>query len=216
MFKTAPRNEKPPARSAVREALAAAIERHERAKRELAATEEALDTCRGTARDAESALERAAAAIEEAKANAARHLTDTALGRAGEAPVSIRQARANYQNAQDDYDSAIAAKGALAAKLKEAESELYWAQTKLNEGVAAAVKTDPAIRKLVVDGMAAHQELANHFAASAWLSSKGLIPDDLKDWHKRPPAINPDTSALEAFVNALAGDADASLPEGIR
>ena len=67
-------------------------------------------------RAARRAVEAADEAIETAKSNAARHLTDVARGTAGVPPQTIREARAAAIEAADHLDSCLAAAEALRAE----------------------------------------------------------------------------------------------------
>jgi hypothetical protein len=80
---------------------------------------------------ARRALEKTIAAIEEAKVNAARHLTDVALGRDGAAPMSVKDARARVQDAEDVLEAAVSARHQLEKQKPEVESELRWAADKV-------------------------------------------------------------------------------------
>src|SRR5450631_4291163 len=73
-----------PPRTPERIALAEAIERHADAVRMLDANKCAQEATTQTRRQAQDAVERSVAMIEEAKTNAATHLTEVAMGTAGE------------------------------------------------------------------------------------------------------------------------------------
>src|SRR5690348_7236545 len=95
-------------RSPEREKLAAVIERHERAKRQLAAIDAAIASAAGTVREARRVLEEGEAAIERAKEDEVRHLIDAALGEAREGPRPLREALASFQTAAEARDAAEA------------------------------------------------------------------------------------------------------------
>jgi hypothetical protein len=90
-----------PPRTPEREQLAEAINRLAMAERTLAANKAAQEATRKTRWQAQDAVEASATLIEEAQANAARFLTEQALGTAAEAPVSIKAVRVAAQDAQD-------------------------------------------------------------------------------------------------------------------
>jgi dGTP triphosphohydrolase len=113
---------KPSALSPQRTALAEKIALRDAADREESALEAAL-AWDGAAsqgiRDAELALKDAESAVEQAKADAAANVVSTTLGHALTSATSIKQARSNQLEAQDQLDAAIAAKAAVAARLLE-------------------------------------------------------------------------------------------------
>jgi hypothetical protein len=121
-------------------------------------------------------VEAAGQAIEVAKVNAARHLTDTALGTAGVAPLSIREARTAAIEAADHLEACVAARDALNSERAEG-----------HEGLSAILVTDAAraVIKAEVSGRVAamasrvaelQRQLVAAGSALEWLSSRGALP----------------------------------------
>ena len=104
---------KPPPRSPARMALADAIANHDATvalvdadKRALANTEQSVHACHRE-------IERATVAIEDAKKATARHATAVAMGGAGPTPTSVKQARADLQDAEDALEAALSSAAEL-------------------------------------------------------------------------------------------------------
>ena len=113
-------------RSPEREALAENIERYNALVQQRAANEAAQTALRETIREARRAVAGSASVIEAAKAASVRHLTEKALGTAGQAPQSVKDARAAAQDAQDAFDTANEALVALEALHKATTSNMGW------------------------------------------------------------------------------------------
>ncbi len=199
-------------RSPERAALAAAIDRHNAATRYLAANETAQQRTFQTIRDARRAVEAATAAIDEAKANAARHLTDTAMGTAGNAPLTVKDARAKVQDAEDALEAAICAQSALVEQQKAAESDLQYARMALDYRVRDVVKAEANAGALVSDYVALHRDLVNRRRVLEFLNLRDTIPKGLSwqgegNWPDLPGA-----APWRNAVTALESDPDAPLP----
>jgi hypothetical protein len=132
-----------PLPSAERAALAAAIAKAAGADARKAALAKAITTADEGVRAARLAVAAADQGIEVAKVNAARHLTDTALGTAGVAPLSIREARAAAIEAADHLEACVAARDALNSERAEG-----------HEGLSAILVTDAA-RAVIKGGVGA-------------------------------------------------------------
>jgi hypothetical protein len=159
-----------------RAALAHAIARAADADVRKAALVKARATADEEVRLARRAVDAAGEAVEAAPSNAARHLTDTALGTAGAAPQTIREARAAAIEAADHLDSCLAAREALGSE-----------QAAGNNGLPALLVTDAAVAvvKAEVAGRAAamaaevaelQRRLVVRGSALEWLSNKGVLP----------------------------------------
>jgi chromosome segregation ATPase len=207
----------PPPRSPERIALAAAIDRHAAALADFAATEKALSETRARiyhADGAREAIEKARAAIEEAKTNAADHLTSLALGTAGDAPISVEDARAALRAAEDKLVALEATETALAARLKSCESALYFKRDHLNKGLQDVVKSETGVRKLLSEFAALKREINERSDVLRWLHSKSLIPDEFKGWgnEKIYNDLRDGTAPWKDAFDRLSIDADAPLP----
>jgi chromosome segregation ATPase len=214
-----------PARSPERVALAAAIERHTAAVREFDATERALREAKARIyQDDNQAeiVEKAKAAVEDAKANAATHMTETLLGKAGAAPVSVREARRALQEAEDELEALLAVKTTLETRLAACESELNWAKRHLRDRVRDVVCSEPGIRNLLIKFEAAKKDLEQRHLDLRWFSRQFMIPDEFKNWdlegirhEPQPDALSELTAPWAAAIEQLAIDADAPLPTGL-
>jgi len=193
--------QKPPVRSPAREALAAAIAKHADAVQNVTACNAAHDSARQAARDADAAVEAAAAAIAEAKTAAVQYLTDVARGTAGEAPLTVKQARANHLAAKDDLEAAIAARDGLEQQRKQAASSANLARMTLDDRLRDAVRDDTDVHALVNEYRKILCDQENRRATLGFLglSFSGLPANFV-------PSIDP--KAAE-FVRALETDADA-------
>lgn len=198
-------------RSPERTALAVAIERHRNAVRQKEGAEAALENIR--AARLEGAVERAATALEEAKINAARYLTDIALGQRGEFPLSVKEARAAHQAAVDESEIALTAKCSLEERIKLADNELKWAQRQLRECVEEVVKAEPAIRGFVERFIQRDKERAAEYEVLSALFRKSMIPDDLKSWDSVPSHVSIRETPWDGFFKALETDPDAPFME---
>jgi hypothetical protein len=224
-----------PFQSPERAALAAAIVKAAGADARRAALAKAVTTADAEVRAARRAVEATAEAIEVAKSNVARHLTDTALGTAGAAPQTFRQARAAAIEAADHLEACLAAREALqseqvdvhglaALSVQNAAVAVLRAEVG-KRGVALATRVDALQRELVALG----SELE-------WLFRKGAVPQVEKDdpirdavrrldstprqWtigdiyrHHAAFAQPVGAQRWQAAFEALKRDANAALPE---
>jgi 3-dehydroquinate synthetase len=221
----------PPGRTPEREQLAEAIERHVEAQRQLAANESAQAATQEAIYAARHAVEQTAAAIEEAKKNAATHLTAVAMGTAGAAPLSLKQTRLAAQDAEDALEAAKSANAALEEQHKAAERELQYASLDLDKCVRDVIRleTGAAVSELLKQAETAQADLINrrvvlrHLlhadqvaeadkqAVASFLRNNalpGTFGDvEYTDWGRHPACEPWRHSAL-----ALRKDADAALP----
>jgi hypothetical protein len=159
-----------PERAALAHAIAAAASADAR----KAALAQAAQTADAEVRAARRAVEAAAEAIETAKANAARHLTDTALGTAGAAPQSIRQARAAAIEAADDLEACLAAREALQAEMADGND---WSTLRVQDAAVAVLRAEMAGRGVALAARVAEMQRQLVAAGSAleWLSRAGAF-----------------------------------------
>jgi hypothetical protein len=164
-----------PERAALAHAIAAAADVSGRG----AALVKAAATADVEVRAARAAAETAAEAIETAKSNAARHLTDTALGTAGEAPQSIRAARAGAIEAADHLEACLAAREALRAELSSEESRPTLARLRVEDAAKAVIRVEMRQRALAVAERVAEmqRELVAAGSALQWLSRAGVFQE---------------------------------------
>jgi hypothetical protein len=203
----------PTERSPARIALAAAIERHATGTRELAANEQAqlkAETAKGEAADA---VERARRALEEAKSNAARHLTRTMMGDAGAPPVSIKDARAALTDATDSLEVAGEAFDALVKQRPSLGQEVSFAQFGLRDKLRDLVRSDLAVKELVERYTELHRRAVDVRRALEWLDRNSMIADEFKGWHveREWPDLQVAVS-WRAAIAALESNPDTALP----
>jgi hypothetical protein len=182
------------ARSPEREQLAAMIERHVVAVRQLAANEAAQESTETAISDARVAVEKAAEAIEAAKANAATHLTAVAMGTAGAAPLSVSTCRAKAQDAEDALEATLAARAALDEQHKAAESELQYARAALDGRIRDVCRSEVAAARLLKQAEVLQADLV-----ARRLVLKYLLHSDL--------VAEPEMQAVTSFLrsNSLPG-----------
>jgi hypothetical protein len=203
----------PPPRSPERITLAAAIERHAGLVRHLTANMAAQEALHEVINAARDRVEAAGAAVEQAKVDAAQHLTASAMGTAGAAPVSVKAARTAAQDAQDDLDAALAARAALEKQRGPAENAVSLAEYTLNIAVRNVIRGDSTVVALVARFTALHRQFASLCAPLQYLDSANMLPEDLKAWRREPTMPGDSAAPWKAAVAALASDADAPLPK---
>jgi chromosome segregation ATPase len=201
----------PPERTPERQSLALAIARHDATAKRLAAITAAHERASGAVYDLKDGVDKAIAALDEAKAGEGSYLAAIALGEADATLSSVKTAAANVEQANDQLGTVCRTRDALEAEMKAVESELMWAKSKLDDAVRDVVRADPAIRKLAGDHAAADRHYNDLHRAMETVQN--FLPDDLKFWHGT--GRWPDLAAAatwSAAITALASDADAALP----
>jgi hypothetical protein len=201
-----------------RDELAAAIERHSIAVRQLAANEEATSATRRLIPTAEADIEKHKEAVEQAKANAARHLTDSVLGAAGDAPLSIKDARAALQDARDTLEAAQGALEGLVAAHKAADDSVELSRMTLKSQIGAAVSSSPTVSRLLAEYFELQRQLAQRRSVLLVIDCKSAIPHEHRHWASRRTDETDDAGIAlwNAAFAALETDADASLPGATR
>jgi hypothetical protein len=170
----------PPPMTERRAKLAEAIERLHKAEGELAALEAACGWD-GSARQAEAhardALEKAEAALDTAKRLAVDRLVRSATNTAGEAPVSIRDARHAVQAAHEDADAAVAAREALQGRLDAAKPAVEAARRAVEAGASAVLfyESAEAIGALVAEIEETQRNLVDRTLALQLLAQQSVI-----------------------------------------
>lgn len=202
-------------RSPEREALAAAIAAHKGLLAEIAAVDVALSSAWSAIVAAERDAERAAARIEEAKANAAKFQTDTLLGKAGAAPVSIREARAAAQDADDALATAREARAAL-AEHRESLTGFEAVSLKkdtIERAAMAVVRAELDANGIYDRFVRAYREFADARALLGVAEGLGISGGAIRSYDREPADFtHPTANALQAAIAALETDPDAPLP----
>ena len=205
----------PPPRSQERQALAEAIATRDHFAREVEADAKAIDVLREQRRGdgLEKAVALARADVETAKANAAKYLTDAAIGEAGDPPRSVKDARAAVQQAEDDLEASNAAWTGLLAKQEFDKDKLTWWTGRVRERVSRVASVDPQLRKLVADFRELQRRVAEKRLFLSLLSSH--MPRDL-NWSDvplfKPGELHDDTGPWRAALADLENNPDAQLP----
>jgi DNA repair ATPase RecN len=209
----------PPPRTPEREALGAAIERRNNAVRSRDATAKALSDMQTRRVDAQATVDKAKAAVETAKTDAAAHLTATALGQAVDAPMMIKAARAALLEAEDAFETIQSTIATLEANIKAWNEDLHWAKEKLARALKDVVKSEPEIRRLVEKFKALKREIEQRRLDLAWLWRQGVIPDDLRNYDAIRSVTMPlddelsdGTAPWKAALDELAVNSGAPLP----
>lgn len=200
----------PTERSPEREKLAKAIAHHAELIARLTANKAAQRKTQQRRSAAQEAVEKSSKLIEEAKANAAAHLTAVAMGSASEPPLSVKEARAQAQEAQDEADALIAASAALVEQGKATEAELQWSEVGLMDRIRDVLRTELPVEKMLADFAVVHRQFVEHRRALEWLEGQGAIPHN-SSWHNEDHNWAGEERWKKAAA-ALASDADALLP----
>lgn len=198
-------------RSPVRQRLAEAISARNALDTQLAALIKAKEQASRDVWTAERAIAVAEQNIETAKEAQAKHLTDAAMGRAGPAPISMRDARAAVQDAKDEYEARVAARDGLKAQIAELDASRPLLNLEMDNALHAVIASDPAVLTLLQRWTALQRESADVRGALGSLT--GLLPKEAAGWD----AIRnyPDLKLAERWASAVAAlrnDADALLP----
>ena len=161
-----------------RTALALAIEERDGFEAELAAAQRATEPAAQAVENAEGAVEAAQAALEQSKSDAAKHLTSTALGTAGDPPRSIRDARAALLDAEDTLEAARAAQSALMVQTAEIERRRLGIEVRMRDAVRAVVGTEggQAARRAAQELARLQREMVMRAAELDALIASGAVP----------------------------------------
>jgi hypothetical protein len=178
-----------PPRTPEREQLAEAINQLAMAERTLAANKAAQEQTRKARWAAQDAVEASATLIEEAQANAAKFLTEQALGTAAEAPVSIKAVRVAAQDAQDELDAAIAASAALVEQEAAAKYELQYAANEVDKCIRDVIKAET---RAMVSELLRQAE-----GVQADLISRRVV---LRHLHRAEIIGEPEATAVKTFL----------------
>ncbi|HEX2941490.1 MAG TPA: hypothetical protein VHO91_10615, partial [Rhodopila sp.] len=123
------------------------------------------------------AVERAEAAIATAKAEAAAYMVAQRLGTAGDAPTTIKEARAHLVDAQDDLAAAMAACDTLASQLEETTHDAILGM-RVKEGAESVVRAEAAehARAVAAEVARLERELVRAGNELLWLVGRGVFP----------------------------------------
>jgi hypothetical protein len=197
-----------------RQALSAAIDRRNLVQRELDATNKALAEMSEKRAGARRAVADAKQAVEDAKANAAAYLTATINGTAGDPPMSVKDARAALQEAEDNLEAHRSMEDGLEAMRPTIETSLSLAKMSMKDKIAAVVGADPGLRKLLVD----YEEMKRLIAQRTELFNAlwFYIPTEHRHWQATRQynrnELQDETPPWRAALAELEHNSDAALP----
>lgn len=223
------RSSEPPRRSPQREQLAAAIERHVAAQREVAAIIEAERNAWRATMDAERAVETAKANVEAVKSAAAEHIGEALLRQETPTPPATREARVALGEAEDLLAATEEARAALPQKRTTAEAGMRSARSALDARLKDVIRSELDVGKLLDAAEAAQAELLaqrivlrhlwrSHLVAEtdseavARFLRRNMLPGgagavEFEEWNDHPAS-----EPLRAALTALESDPDAPLP----
>jgi hypothetical protein len=197
-----------------RQALAVAIDRRNLVQRELDATNKALAEMQDKRRDARRAVETAKSAVEDAKAAAATFLTATINGTAGDAPMSVKNARAALLEAEDNLEAQNSVETSLNAMKPALEDSLSLAKMSMKDKIAAVVGADPSLRKLLVEFEEMKRLIAQRTQLFNFLWS--AIPHEHRFWNATrqygSAELQDESGPWRAALAELENNSDATLP----
>jgi hypothetical protein len=211
----------PPPRSPERVVLAAAIEKHSSAVRELDATNQAYRQVRAQIYHdddaAEVLVEKARAAVETAKENAVTRLTNTIPGAGDDASLSVEAARTALREAEDKLQALLEAKPILASRLEVCERNAARAKREVDEAIRHVVRSESAsVRNLLVKYESVKVEFERLRLDLFWFWRQNMMPDKPREWGCIEPLQIDAGSAGPApwrdALEQLAINADAPLP----
>jgi hypothetical protein len=211
-----------------REALAAAIKAKAQHAADLAASWAGLRKLDAQIAAARTKMDNAEVALATAQEAAANHAADTASGKTPPAPVSLRDARSDYADAQDDYVTLKRAYGSLDAKYKglQETQRTGWKYPDVVAAARAVLKSEIDAQPLFAEIRALQDELIKKRLIMCFLrgeyaiSAEGspdtdfFLPTTQSRTSKSPPdewEVNP-APAWRTVFDALCEDAATELP----
>jgi hypothetical protein len=162
-----------PERAALAHAIAAAADAGAR----RVALERAAQAANSDALKAIQTVEAAEAALGEAQGNTAKHAVDKALGNAGAAPLTVREARAAVIEAQDHLEECRATRAALKAELYASANR--WSALSVEDAAKAVLRAEMQQRAIALAAEVAQlqKDLVSKGSTLQWLSNKGVLPN---------------------------------------
>jgi chromosome segregation ATPase len=159
-------------------------------------------------------VEQAETAVETAKSDAARYLTDQTLGKSDEiAPTSIKDARAALQDAKDQLEVWETVSASLQTEVKKLREEVGWAKDRVEGATIRLIGSSPEMKSVFDHYTNLQRKLAGHRKLMEFLSA--YAPPDW-DAHHNPDDAEDTTAAITEWrsaVEALQHDSEAPLPK---
>jgi hypothetical protein len=213
-------------RSPQREALATAIAEHEQAKAWFAHVKKATAANFEKSIVAHRVLDAAHLEIEKAENSAGQHAVAVALGQdTGSLPKSLKDAQADAQAAQAEYDGIQSVREGLNKELIDAQEAMRVTEWQLQRAVIAVVSGDGAVARVSQEYNLTLTKLVALRQALNYLDSIQALPSEV-DLNVPPMLAERQTFVFEQlqrwaglhgearwrkYVEALAQDADALL-----
>jgi hypothetical protein len=127
--------------------------------------------------------DRAQEAVENAAANTVAHMTATAMGEAGAAPLSPAEARAALATAEETVSS----KRKILDEIKnQRQPDTSWARDRCERAAAAVIAESPELQKIIADVEEAQRRLIEVARPLAFMYSKSILTDTREDWGTPP------------------------------
>jgi hypothetical protein len=161
--------------------LAEAISAFRIASAEMAGVDKAIASARSTQYQQQHVVDEAEAAIEIAKSAAAIYLAAVAMGNAGPAPKSIRQARAGLIDEQEALESSKQAVAAL-----ESRRSAGFATDTRDQAACAVMAAGPEVAAVIADVERLQGELYARGASLRFLTQNRILQVGQygrSDWH---------------------------------
>lgn len=203
-------------RSEERAALAAAILRRDYLLQEVAVTKRALEELRERRRanDPQRPVELARAAVETAKENAAAYLVASIRGEVRDPPLSVKDAGAALQAAEDELETQSTVLSSLEAKLAADNESLKYAHDTVKRRIEKVIAAEPSFEALFVQYESLQRQMAEQGHLLSFLFS--CTPHHLQGWQNtmthRSGGLQDKTGPWRAALAALEDDPDAPLP----
>jgi chromosome segregation ATPase len=199
-------SELPQPRSAARTALAEVILKRKAAADRVAAVSAAIHSAMQNRIKARAELEAASAAIDEARQAETDRAISAALNEKPASKLTLKDARARLDAAQDELDALVAAGNALDQELPQAEAALSSAVHKVSR-LAKEVITAEAKDRLVVDFVTAHRTYLQASAALTFIDCMNVALGR----HDYPDLLDGAQPWRDTLAR-LENDADTPLP----
>jgi chromosome segregation ATPase len=166
---------KPRQISAERKALADAIANITERKARIAATSAAYEQAREHHTACYTRLDEAQKVLEGVQDALTEHAIAKAQGTAGQAPMTLSEARRAVDDAEADLEAASAAKERLKIAAEDAAAGMWLPETNVKKVAANVVAALPEVQKIVDSFQRLQRELIEAGATIKWLSDIGAV-----------------------------------------
>lgn len=200
-----------PERTPEREALARAIDNHREAEAELNRLRKAQQRAETIVEEAWRTKQQAEVSLKQAEVEEAAHAVAVLLDEADASRSPVRLATTALGRARQQLEDARAARAAVSAPLRKAESRVQLTRMLLSSAVRTAVRTDSATMRLIALYQEALKVAAGLRRALKYLDDQFCFTD--RSWAAEGEW--PDLPGAAPWQQALAAleiDPDAPLP----